>query len=598
MCGQDQEKNMRWRRLVLPLLLPILVALLLLYGLSACVVVEPAILSLARSSTATMSRVIQENLANSGPEYNGSPPYPKCAFWIKNTSPQQTISPGDAAQYKLLFINTGDYSGTLTLNFSSQKGWQVDGIPSSPIDLDLPWEKSYLAMLLHHAPVQAPDGAVDVVTITGTLVCRSTSLKPDVEVTTLTTTVRIAWYDVDLSPEHAVSAAAGETVHLVHALTHTSNNTEDFEIEAVSTLGWPITAPTTVQVAPSMTSFITVSVTVPPSAPLEQVDAIVVTATFEDYPTIYDQVIDQITVYCPIAIEPGIVKTVMVTEGTIRYGTVVTFTHLVENMSSSKYILDFYGSSLRGFVVTVPPPDSWEGGEAKPVAFSVTIPPGINLVWDTISVGARTQGATDYCAEAVDRIRDGRVFVPIIIRCDCPTESLCNGDFETGGLSPCWRYGGELPVTLTSCLSGRCALLGGAHYGCSSVPTGAAWLEQTFGTPVGPPIYGHPRLSFRYEMHTREHRGQDAFRVYLYENGNKHLILDKSYVGDKIGCIADPKVFFGTCDIDLTNPTDCDGYPISGDFLCTDVTIRFENHNSGDNWYNTWTYVDNVEFTW
>jgi len=231
---------------------------------------------------------------------------------------------------------------------------------------------------------------------------------------------------------------------------------------------------------------------------------------------------------------------------------------------------------------------------------AVTLPPGIPIFSNTRLIVATPQLAPAQFLTATDNITDDHVFLPIVTNKYCKAKPLCNGDFETGDLS-CWHYShydveDELPVQVVpDPADGYRALLGSPDFQCwQGVPTGRAWMTQTFTVPS----YGHPQLSFRYEMHTQHTIEYDTFEVFLETQENQYQILKVGQPPPKSGCKEEPNIIAGTCAIDLTNPMDCEGNPIDADFICKHVTLRFENWNRVLIYYNTWTYVDDVEFTW
>jgi len=299
------------------------------------------------------------------------------------------------------------------------------------------------------------------------------------------------------------------------------------------------------------------------------------------------------------AIEPDIVETVMVTQDILNNGALIAFTHTVTNVGNLADTFDFSVHSNRGWTVTTPASDQWAVGEARLVAFDVTVPPLTWIVSDTLSITASPRQAPQYADTARDRIGDGRIFLPITAKKACEGRALCNGNLETGGLS-CWNHGGELPVQIAPAPSGGYrALLGDPYsFGCrGGVPIGRAWLSQSFKVPS----YGHPILTFDYQMYTQHSADYDTFEVYLKVKGEEYLILKTGHEGVKTGCSDNPAVISGACTIDLTQPTDCDGTPLPlavDDLSCAEVTLRFENWNRSHMWYNTWTYLDNVQLTW
>jgi len=298
-----------------------------------------------------------------------------------------------------------------------------------------------------------------------------------------------------------------------------------------------------------------------------------------------------------VAIEPGVVKTILVTETILHNGTEITFMHHITNTGTLMDDFTFDVHSAQGWTVTAPFSGTWKSGQSKGVAFSVTVPPGVSTVSDTLVITVTPTLAPARYATETDKIRDGRTFIPVAMD---NFKFLCNDDFETGNLS-CWRYShygikDELPVQVVpDPAGGYRALLGSLDFQCwQGVPTGRAWMTQTFTVP----IYDHSWLSFRYEMHTQHTIDYDTFEVFLETQEDSYQILKVGQPPPKSGCKEDPNVIAGTCTIDLANPTDCKGNLIDADLTGKHVTLRFENWNRVLIYYNTWTYVDDIKFTW
>jgi len=177
-------------------------------------------------------------------------------------------------------------------------------------------------------------------------------------------------------------------------------------------------------------------------------------------------------------------------------------------------------------------------------------------------------------------IRTVRYF-PVVMKRYPP---IINGGFEDGWTG--WTHGGELAQTITSTepYEGRfSALLGDPAYVCQNgVPTGSAWMEQAIYVPST----DHPRLHFEYRIVTQDMNpyvedGFDSFDVRI--NGNLEFRdANRTY---PYGCAPQEKKDLGwrSGEIDLR--------PYRGQ----QVRIRFLNRNSPDKWYNTWTFVDDVQ---
>jgi len=176
------------------------------------------------------------------------------------------------------------------------------------------------------------------------------------------------------------------------------------------------------------------------------------------------------------------------------------------------------------------------------------------------------------------------VYLPVVTR-DYPLPSIINGDFEDGWTG--WKHGGELAQTITSTNphSGNfSALFGDPTYVCQDgVPVGSAWMEQTFSVPST----NYPRLLFWYNIFTEDRNSGlsdefDSFDVSI----NDVLRFRDAKITGTYGCAPQVVKDLGwrIGEIDLR------------DYREQQITIRFENRNHHDGWYNTWTFVDAVQF--
>jgi Tol biopolymer transport system component len=168
-----------------------------------------------------------------------------------------------------------------------------------------------------------------------------------------------------------------------------------------------------------------------------------------------------------------------------------------------------------------------------------------------------------------------RIYLPIIMR---GYSTLCNGGFETGDWS-CWSHGGELnqQIVTTMAKSGRySALLGDPTYDCwNRVPLGRAWVSQRFTVPRSPAT-----LSFWYRLYSQDQLSNDSFDAYI--NGVR--ILHDGNTTPTYGCnqpVYDSGWIQFTYDLSMHEGQS--------------IELRFENVTREDGWFNTWTYVDEVQ---
>jgi hypothetical protein len=119
-----------------------------------------------------------------------------------------------------------------------------------------------------------------------------------------------------------------------------------------------------------------------------------------------------------------------------------------------------------------------------------------------------------------------------------------------------------------------------------NVPVGAACMSQTFTVPAASQMLA-PRLTFWYHIYTWDvvlgsnEMLWDSFDVTVTpQGGQSQLVLRDGNYADEEGTLEDLGWRYGV--IDLT--------PYAGQT----ITVRFENWNRNDRYYNTWTLVDDV----
>lgn len=180
------------------------------------------------------------------------------------------------------------------------------------------------------------------------------------------------------------------------------------------------------------------------------------------------------------------------------------------------------------------------------------------------------------------RKTETHIYLPIVLKNYRP---FVNGGFEQGWRG--WNHSGTLHQSICSDAnfahsdSSHSALLGDPNYECKEgVPVGSAWMSQTF---VVPPDMESPQLSFYYRIFSEDKFDEDrfdSFDVYI----NDTLILREGDRGDEYGC---------------DRPADDLGWqPHTEDlteYKGQNITLRFENVSRPDAWFNTWTYVDDVQ---
>jgi hypothetical protein len=175
--------------------------------------------------------------------------------------------------------------------------------------------------------------------------------------------------------------------------------------------------------------------------------------------------------------------------------------------------------------------------------------------------------------------------IPLLVRNYAP---LTNGGFEEGWAG--WTHGGELAqsISMEETHSGTyAALLGNPAYPCEGgVPLGSAWIERTFSIPSS----GVSTLRIWYLVWSEDKLVEDdfdRFEVWIDDS----LALRDGNDGDVFGCDEEPQT---------------DGWEVVNinveDYAGQRITLRLENWNSfpdtqppGYDWFNTWTYVDDIQ---
>jgi uncharacterized repeat protein (TIGR01451 family) len=228
----------------------------------------------------------------------------------------------------------------------------------------------------------------------------------------------------------------------------------------------------------------------------------------------------------------------------------------------------------------------WEIGDLVPpesysIVLTVSVPHALpcELLRDWVEMVCDQTGIVTDTAETQVTCR---IYFPLILRNFC---SACNEGFERRDFS-CWVDSGLLNRSVQSQVVDQgdyAALLGSPHYLCQSgVPIGSARIYQFF--PV--PSCSDPVLSFSYQIRSNDRlQGDrsDSFDVYvndtlIWRDGNKEW--------EKANC-GRPAWSSGweTFTYDLS------------DYQGQCIQVTFVNASRGSHWFNTWTYIDDVQVT-
>jgi hypothetical protein len=193
----------------------------------------------------------------------------------------------------------------------------------------------------------------------------------------------------------------------------------------------------------------------------------------------------------------------------------------------------------------------------------------------------------DYATPAYTlRVGYNYVYLPSVLRNYTPP--LSNGDFEAGFAY--WQIEKvPLPVGIISFDGDNTLLLGKTDYPCGNVPLGHAAAEQFFRVPQDA-----TDMTFKYIIWTQDASPSstyDRFEVYIngtlaFSDGNQ---VQTGLACDKWRRVPGPEnprngatSGWATATIDLSS------------YRGQSITLSFRNYSRFDNWYNTYTYIDDI----
>jgi hypothetical protein len=228
----------------------------------------------------------------------------------------------------------------------------------------------------------------------------------------------------------------------------------------------------------------------------------------------------------------------------------------------------------------------------------ITLPETPSAIYDVdgdtvTAVSDVTVGLMPLYIETQESINQVNVWLPAIFK-NYP--NLANGDFEQGTKG--WTLTDKglsaqvIPSNQGETIGTRALLLGDPDYPCTSVPVGSAEASQSFGVPYAPNA-ANIELRFKYVMYT-QNSSFDSFEVHI-NNAPTPAFLDRNLSSGALSCDTWYRVpgpgnprggkttGWATGSVDLSS------------YIGEIITVSFQNHNTTDNTYNTYTYLDEVE---
>lgn len=505
---------------------------------------------------------------------------------ISKSGNPNPVEPGGTLVYTITYGNGGtavatgvDITDTLPLSASYES---ANPAPTYSVTNTLAWEN------LGDLDI-GTDGTIIVTTTVSSSAHRGDSLRNHVLIAcdqavqadyVEYTTIRP--YLISIAPEQLSNTALpDQKMCYSHTVYLTGTQPYTIFIAAVSSRGWETdVAPSSVYLEPGDSAEVQACVNVPDAcaAISGTVDALTVTAGLVDGPTETD-IAENATMVAQILSKIPVtpVRGLQFTSG--PHLEMFTFAHDITNTGNYTDQFELKIQDTNCSVVQIDP-------DSQVVGPCGVFPVGMHIVVSDIITGCEavfmvsSQSFPDVITRFADEVGPPKlIYLPLVMRDFCV---FCNGGFETGDFT-CWAHGGGLAQSVQSEIvyeGKHAALLGSPDYPCRDVPKDTeAWMKQTFTVPSCPNLM----LSFKYRIFSHDKLTGDkwdSFDVYI----NNNLVLRDGSPG----------------------PADCDSPPwdsgwLDGSFgLGTyegNIEVSFHNVSREDKYYNTWTYVDQVEVT-
>jgi hypothetical protein len=212
-----------------------------------------------------------------------------------------------------------------------------------------------------------------------------------------------------------------------------------------------------------------------------------------------------------------------------------------------------------------------------------SITPGIDVTVDLMPL----------YIEAQESINQANIWLPVIYKNYRP---FVNGDFEQGDSGWILENQGLPAQVITSSqgetIGSHSLLLGNPNYPCTSVPIGYAEASQTFAVPSVPNGVSI-ELRFKYVIYTQDST-YDYFEVYINDE-SPSAFKDRNMINEGLSC----NTWFRVPGPDNPRGGQTSGWATGSVDLFAYrgelITVSFQNHNTIDDTFNTYTYLDDVE---
>lgn len=280
----------------------------------------------------------------------------------------QDALPGETLIYQFTVTNTGNQNDTINLTLSgTTPGW---GSSLSVNALTLAPQGFATVELTIVVPASATPGTQDV-----TLVTATSTGNPGASDTASATTTVIAPIvrSVTITPTFQQGQGLpGEAVTYSHVVRNSGTISDSYQLS--STAAWPtaLSLADTPLLAPGEAVTLLVTVTIPAGAPNGSIDTAVITAVSTTDPGVSAGAEDVTLVAIigqGVLIEPD-------NAAIGEPGEVITYTHVLTNISDVPYTFLLTHQSSRGWPVTITPDriDNLPPGEPRAVTVTIAIP--------------------------------------------------------------------------------------------------------------------------------------------------------------------------------------------------------------------------------
>ena len=307
--------------------------------------------------------------------------------------------PGQTVVYTHILTNTGSYTDTFSITFSSSQGW-ASVQPTGLITL------SAGATTTVKVTVTVPANAISG-TVESTAVTVTSQADNSVKVTAADTTTAGHVPGVAVAPNRSGQARPGEAIAYAHTVTNTGNGPDSFTIACASSQGWSVQcAPSSVSLARGASTTVYVTVTAAANAISGTVDTTTVTAASQADSSVKATASDTTTVKRVVGVQLAPNHS-----GQAKPGETITYTHILTNTGNYTDTFSITSSSSQGWASVQPTGlITLSAGATTTVKVTVTVPANaISGTVESTAVTVTSQADNSVKVTAADTTTAGHV---------------------------------------------------------------------------------------------------------------------------------------------------------------------------------------------